>query len=132
MESRDLLLTGIATGTLVGLLLVIGTRREIAGFHLMVTLWTAIATVFLLPLVSVLLVRVIALSRGISTNTAHLVFVAYFTFFLPVLGMSFGGNGHLIEIPIITFAGAVGGFIWSMPWVSAAIFKTSSVASEEE
>ncbi|MDP6214989.1 MAG: hypothetical protein QGI41_08640 [Acidimicrobiales bacterium] len=51
---------------------------------------------------------------------------------IAALSWALGSEGGPIEMALLTFAGAVVGFTWSLPWVGAAIFRTGSPAEEEE
>ena len=42
-----------------------------------------------------------------------------------MLGSVFGGTRDLIEVPIVTFMGAVGGAFWSTPYVLWNHFRNS-------
>ena len=59
--------------------------------------------------------------------------MAYLTLLIPVFGLTLlEGGSEAIGVPIIIFAGAVSGFVFSLPWVTAAIYRSTSPPKEEE
>ncbi len=69
----------------------------------------------------------------------HLITVAYLTFLIPVLGVSFGApNSNLETLATIVMLGAIGGIFWSIPFVLWSMSKSrgnesiSAMAGEEE
>ena len=135
MESKDALTTGIATGALVGLStrgapVLVDSLLERPG-DLLGAIFVA-SFFIIMPMACAVFVRETARKTGRGADTGQLAFVAYLTLIIPVIGLTIGGDNEAIEIPIIVFAGAVAGFIFSLPWVSAAIFKSPMPHSEEE
>ena len=135
MESNDAMTTGIATGALVGLSMR-GTPVLVDGLQgrpddLLGAFFVA-SFLIIMPMACAVIVRETARRTGREADTGHLAFVAYLTLIIPVIGLTIGGDNEAIEIPIIVFAGAVAGFIFSLPWVSAAIFKSPMSHPEEE
>jgi len=135
MESKDAMTTGIATGGLVGLSMR-GTPVLVDEFlgRPNDLLWAFFVASFfiIMPMVCAVFVRETARRTGRVADTGHLAFVAYLTLIIPILGLTLGGGNEAIEVPIVVFAGAVAGFIFSLPWVSAAIFRSPANPQEEE
>ena len=141
MGKRDLIFAGMATGTFVGILMVIITNIPLGSdsdgdkitimYH-----WSgALLTVIGIPLVSAFSVKYG--SRKLNCcepSLKHLIPVAYLTFLIPVLGISFGApNSDLDTLATIILLGAIGGAFWSLPYVLLSHFKkTDSSESEDE
>ena len=87
----------------------------------------------IMPRACAVCVRETARRTGRGADTGQLAFVAYLTLLIPVFGLTLleGGN-EAIGVPIIIFAGAVSGFVFSLPWVTAAIYRSTSTPREEE
>jgi MFS family permease len=140
MGKRDIIFAGIATGTFVGILMVIITNIPLGSdsdgdkitimYH-----WSgALLTVIGIPLVSAFSVKYG--SRKLNCcepSLKHLLPVAFLTC-LPVL-FSTGGapNSSLEVLASIVLIGAVFGAFWSLPYVLLSHFKkTDSSESEDE
>ena len=98
-------LAGLCTGALVGLLISVLSHLpfNVLGSNFLVIL-------FLVPIISGYTTRQVFLKLGYGQQSLrYLITVAFLTLILPVLGPTFGGKGDLIEIPIITLMGAIGG-----------------------
>lgn len=124
MRSRDLVISGMATGALVGLLLSgliripLGVDPEGHAYHCMYWWWSALLTAIFVPLTAALSSCLMAIRwTCCKPRMAQLIPVAFLTFIIPVLGPVFGGNGGSREIPLMMLMGAVGGVFWSMPCV---------------
>ena len=124
MRARGLVIAGMATGALVGLLLSVLTRIPLGvdpeghACHCMSWWWAALLTAVFIPLVAAFSSRLMAMKwTCYKPPMLQLVPVAFLTFVMPVLGPVFGGHGGFTEIPIVTLMGAVGGLFWSMPYI---------------
>ena len=134
MRKRDLIFAGMATGTFVGLLMVIITQIPLGtdsdGYKITIMYhWsTACLTVIGIPLVSAFSVKFG--SRKLNCcepSLKHLIPVAYLTFLIPVLGVSFGApNSNLETLATIVMLGAIGGIFWSLPCVIWSHFKKTN------
>jgi hypothetical protein len=141
MGKRDLIFAGMATGTFVGILMVIITNIPLGSdsdgdkitimYH-----WSgALLTVIGVPLVSAFSVKYG--SRKLNCcepSLKQLIPVSFLTLFLPILGASFGApNSDLDTLATIILLGAIGGAFWSLPYVLLSHFKkTDSSESEDE
>jgi hypothetical protein len=141
MGKRDLIFAGMATGTFVGILMVIITNIPLGSdsdgdkitimYH-----WSgALLTVIGIPLVSAFSVKYG--SRKLNCcepSLKQLIPVSFLTLFLPILGASFGApNSDLDTLATIILLGAIGGAFWSLPYVLLSHFKkTDSSENEEE
>jgi hypothetical protein len=141
MGKRDLIFAGMATGTFVGILMVIITNIPLGSdsdgdkitimYH-----WSgALLTVIGIPLVSAFSVKYG--SRKLNCcepSLKQLIPVSFLTLFLPILGASFGApNSDLDTLATIILLGAIGGAFWSLPYVLLSHFKkTDSSESEDE
>jgi hypothetical protein len=141
MGKRDIIFAGIATGTFVGILMVIitniplGSDSDGSKITIMYHWSGALLTVIGIPLVSAFSVKYG--SRKLNCcepSLKHLIPVAYLTFLIPVLGISFGApNSDLDTLATIVMLGAIGGAFWSLPYVLLSHFKkTDSSESEDE
>ncbi len=141
MRKRDLIFAGIVTGTFVGLLMVIitniplGSTSDGSKITIMYHWSGALLTLIGIPLMSAFLVKYG--SRKLNCcepSLKQLIPVSFLTFFLPILGASFGApNSDLDTLATIILLGAIGGAFWSLPYVLwALIKKTDSSESEDE
>jgi hypothetical protein len=141
MGKRDIIFAGIATGTFVGILMVIitniplGSDSDGSKITIMYHWSGALLTVIGIPLVSAFSVKYG--SRKLNCcepSLKHLIPVAYLTFLIPVLGISFGApNSDLDTLATIILLGAIGGAFWSLPYLLLSHFKkTDSSESEDE
>jgi hypothetical protein len=130
MRKRDLIFTGMASGASVGFLISLNSFFEI-GFG---SFGGFLAYVFGSILLSAFGVKIISQKIGCcEPSLKHLIPVSFLTFFMPVLGPAFGGNGHYDYVAFVTGFGVIGGAFWSLPYVLwALIKKTDSSENEEE
>jgi len=86
----------------------------------------ALLTLIGIPLVSAFSVKYG--SRKLNCcepSLKHLIPVAYLTFLIPVLGVSFGApNSNLETLATIVMLGAIGGIFWSTPFAAWSYFKS--------
>ncbi|HHZ74635.1 MAG TPA: hypothetical protein EYN58_05605 [Candidatus Poseidoniales archaeon] len=140
MRKRDIIFAGIATGFFVGLLMTIITQiplgNDSEGYKITVMYygWSALLVVIGVPLVSAFGVKIIAKMRGCCEPSLKLLIpVAYLTFLIPVLGVSFGApNSNLETLATIVMLGAIGGAFWSLPYVLWAYFKKPNPTENED
>ena len=136
MESKDALTSGIATGALVGLStrgapVLVDSLLERPG-DLLGAFFVA-SFFIIMPMACAVFVRETARRTGRGADTGQLAFVAYLTLLIPVFGLTLlEGGSEAIGVPIIIFAGAVAGVVFSLPWVTAAIYRSTSPPKEEE
>ena len=135
MRERGLVIAGMATGALVGLLLSgltripLGVDPEGHEYHCMYWWWSALLTAVFIPLMAAFSSRLMAMKWACyKPRMVQLIPVAFLTFVMPALGPVFGGNGGFTEIPIVTLMGAVGGLFWSVPYVLWARFAAPKQA----
>ena len=131
MNWKTIFLTGLLTGTFVGLLMVVITNIPLGntsdGYKITIMYhWSgALLTVIGIPLVSAFSVKYG--SRKLNycePSLKHLIPVAYLTFLIPVLGVSFGApNSNLETLATIVMLGTVGGIFWSTPFAAWSYFK---------
>ncbi len=92
----------------------------------------ALLTVIGIPLVSAFSVKYG--SRKLNycePSLKHLIPVAYLTFLIPVLGVSFGApNSNLETLATIVMLGTIGGIFWSIPFAVWSYFKSRSNDSD--
>jgi hypothetical protein len=132
MNWKSIFLTGALTGTFVGLLMVVITHIPLGndsdGYKITVMYhWsTALLVVIGIPLVSAFGVNIISKMSGCcEPSLKHLIPVAYLTFLIPVLGVSFGApNSNLETLATIVMLGTIGGIFWSTPFAAWSYFKS--------
>jgi hypothetical protein len=146
MNWKSIFLAGVLTGTLVGLLMTVinqiplGNDSDGNKITVMYHWSSALPVVIGIPLVSAFGVKKIAKMRGCcEPSLKHLIPVAYLTFLIPVLGVSFGAsNSNLETLATIVMLGAIGGIFWSTPFAIQSYFKSrgnesiSGMMGEEE
>ncbi len=146
MNWKNIFLAGAFTGTFVGLLMTVishiplGSTSDGNKITVMYHWSGALLTMIGIPLVSALSVKYG--SRKLNCcepSLKHLIPVAYLTFLIPVLGVSFGApNSDLDTLALIVLLGAIGGTFWSTPFAIWSYFKSrgnesiSGMAGEEE
>jgi hypothetical protein len=138
MNWKTIFLTGAAIGTFVGLLMVVITHIPLGndsdGYKITVMYhWSsALLVVIGIPLVAAFGVKKIAKMRGCcEPSLKHLIPVAYLTFLIPVLGVSFGApNSNLVTLATIVILGAIGGIFWSAPFAAWNYFKGGPPAAD--
>ena len=134
MRKRDIIFAGMATGTFVGLLLMVITHIPLGSdsdgdkitimYH-----WSgALLTVIGIPLMSAFSVKYGSKKLNCcEPSMKQLIPVAYLTFLIPVFGASFGApNSDLDTLATIILLAAIGGAFWSLPYVLWAHFKPNS------
>jgi len=132
MNWKTILLTGAAIGTFVGLLMTVITQIPLGndsdGYKITVMYhWSsALLVVIGIPLVSAFGVNIISkMSRCCEPSLKQLIPVAYLTFLIPVLGVSFGApNSNLVTLATIVMLGSIGGIFWSTPFAAWSYFKS--------
>ena len=122
-----LLLSGMATGALVGLLLSVVTQIPLGDNpktdHVMSHMSSALLTLVSIPLASAFSIRFGAKKLKLSEpRLLQLIPVAFLTLFIPVFG-ALMGTPNKINVPLITLLGAAGGAFWSTPFVLGNIFR---------
>ncbi len=146
MNWKTIFLTGAAIGTFVGLLMTVISHIPLghdSDGNLITVMYhwqSALLVVIGIPLVSAFGVKKIAKMRGCcEPSLKHLIPVAYLTFLIPVLGVSFGApNSNLDTLATIVMLGAIGGIFWSTPFAIWSYFKSrgnesiSGMVGEEE
>ena len=122
---KELFLTGMATGAFVGLLMVVITHIPLGStsdgdkitvmYH-----WSgALMTLIGIPLVSAFSVKYGSKKLNCCEPSLKLLIpVSFLTFFIPVLGISFGApNSDITTLATIVLLGGIGGAFWSTPFV---------------
>ena len=140
MGAKKILLIGMATGTLVGLLMTVishiplGTTSDGNKITVMYHWSGALLVVIGIPLMSAFGIKKIAVDFwGCEPSLKHLIPVAYLTFLLPILGASFGApNSNLDTLATIVLLGSVGGAFWSLPYVILSLFRKTNPSKDEE
>ena len=140
MNWKSIFLAGVLTGTFVGLLMTVISHIPLghdSDGNLITVMYhwqSALLVVIGIPLVSAFGVKKIAKMRGCcEPSLKHLIPVAYLTFLIPVLGVSFGApNSNLETLATIVMLGAIGGIFWSMPFVLWSMFKSRNNEPESE
>mgnify|MGYP003718491181 CR=1 FL=1 len=122
MNWKQVLITGIATGALVALFIVLNSVFEV-GFDSLEYFVIYVIGTILLSAYSVKKISVI--SGYCEPSLKHLIPVAYLTFLIPVLGVSFGApNSNLVTLATIVMLGAIGGTFWSTPFALWSYYKS--------
>ena len=132
MNWKTIFLAGALTGTFVGLLMTVITHIPLGndsdGYQITVMYhWqSALLVVIGIPLVSAFGVNKISKMSGCcEPSLKHLIPVAYLTFLIPVLGVSFGApNSNLVTLATIVMLGAIGGIFWSTPFALWSYYKS--------
>ena len=132
MNWKTIFLTGAAIGTFVGLLMTVITQIPLGndsdGYKITVMYhWSsALLVVIGIPLVSAFGVNKISKMSGCcEPSLKHLIPVAYLTFLIPVLGVSFGApNSNLVTLATIVMLGTIGGIFWSTPFAIWSYYKS--------
>ena len=122
---KEMFLFGIATGAFVGLLMVVITNIPLGstsdgGKITVMYHWSgALMTVIGIPLVSAFSVKYGSKKLNCCEPSLKLLIpVSFLTFFIPVLGISFGAaNSDITTLATIVLLGGIGGVIWSTPFV---------------
>ena len=122
-----LLLSGMATGALVGLLLSVviqiplgdNPKTALVMSHMSSCLLTFVG----IPLASAFSIRFGAKKLKLcEPRLLQLIPVAFLTLFIPVFG-ALMGTPNKINVPLITLLGAAGGAFWSTPFLLRNIFR---------
>ena len=132
MNWKTIFLAGALTGTFVGLLMTVITHIPLGndsdGYQITVMYYwsSALLVVIGIPLVSAFGVNKISKMSGCcEPSLKHLIPVAYLTFLIPVLGVSFGApNSNLVTLATIVMLGAIGGIFWSTPFALWSYYKS--------
>ena len=132
MNWKTIFLTGAAIGTFAGLLMTVISHIPLGndsdGYKITVMYhWSsALLVVIGIPLVSAFGVNKISKMSGCcEPSLKHLIPVAYLTFLIPVLGVSFGApNSNLVTLATIVMLGAIGGIFWSTPFALWSYYKS--------
>ena len=132
MNWKTIFLTGAAIGTFAGLLMTVISHIPLGndsdGYQITVMYhWqSALLVVIGIPLVSAFGVNKISKMSGCcEPSLKHLIPVAYLTFLIPVLGVSFGApNSNLVTLATIVMLGAIGGIFWSTPFALWSYYKS--------
>ncbi len=146
MNWKTIFLTGLLTGTFVGLLMVVITNIPLGntsdGYKITIMYhWSgALLTMIGIPLVSALSVKYGSRKFNCcEPSLKHLIPVAYLTFLIPVWSVSFGApNSNLETLATIVMLGTIGGTFWSTPFAIWSYFKSrgnesiSDMVREEE
>ena len=122
---KELFLTGMATGAFVGLLMVVITHIPLGStsdgnkitvmYH-----WSgALMTLIGIPLVSAFSVKYGSKKLNCCEPSLKLLIpVSFLTFFIPVLGISFGApNSDITTLATVVLLGGIGGAFWRTPFV---------------
>ena len=121
------LLSGMATGALVGLLLSVviqiplgdNPKTALVMSHMSSCLLTFVG----IPLASAFSIRFGAKKLKLcEPRLLQLIPVAFLTLFIPVFG-ALMGTPNKINVPLITLLGAAGGAFWSTPFLLRNIFR---------
>ena len=110
----------MSTGALVGFLFPVVSMC----LNTMAWRWSASLTVMGISFISAYSVQYCSIKlRCRKPSLKQLIPVAFLTFILPVFGAVFGSTGHWSEVPFITAMGAIGGIVWSVPFVLWSSFR---------
>tara|TARA_Y100001934_G_C12050221_1_gene630410 strand:- start:74 stop:604 length:531 start_codon:yes stop_codon:yes gene_type:complete len=112
-----MMIAGLCTGALVGLLTVSITRIGYAPYSVMYWWWSAVLTLVSIVFLSSYIVRFLSFKLDFcQPSLRQLIPIASLTLLIPVLGPVFGGSGDWLEIPKVAGLGAMGGLLWSFPF----------------
>ncbi len=132
MRKRDIIFAGAGTGAMLATfvaLIMIKVGLEPPSFE------AALVVFFGMIFASAFAVKKISQQIGCcDPSLKQLIPVSFLTFFLPILGASFGApNGSLEILATLILFGTLGGAFWSLPYVLwAHLKKTDSTDNEEE
>ena len=126
-----LLLCGMATGALVGLLLSVVVQIPLGDNPktalVMSHMSTALLTLVGIPLASAFSIRFGAKKLKLyEPRLLQLIPVAFLTLFIPVFG-ALMGTPNKINVPLITLLGAAGGAFWMMLVFAASGRKSADL-----
>ena len=139
VRAKNILLIGMATGTLVGLLMTVITHIPLGstsdGSKITVMYhWSGLLSVVIgIPLVSAFGVKKIAVDFwDCEPGLKHLIPVAYLTFLIPIFGSAFGAaNSDLDTLATIILLGSIGGLFWSTPFALWNFYKAPGAEEQE-
>lgn len=132
MNWKNIFLTGAALGAFVALLMTVishiplGNDSDGDKITVMYHWQSALLVVIAIPFVSAFAVKKIAkMKECCEPSLKFLIPVAYLTFLIPVLAVSFGApNSDLDTLATIVLIGAIGGTFWSAPFAAWSYFKS--------
>tara|TARA_Y100001968_G_scaffold332146_1_gene389259 strand:+ start:2164 stop:2559 length:396 start_codon:yes stop_codon:yes gene_type:complete len=71
--------------------------------------------------------------KNVNLNMKHLVSISFLTFFMPLLGISFGApNSEFLTLAKIVIMGTLGGLFWALPFALWVQRSSGSRPVEEE
>ena len=130
MNWKQSLCTGAATGAILAtfvalIMLKIGIEPP--------SLAAALAIFNAMVLVSAFSVKKISQQIGFcDPSLKQLIPVAFLTFFLPLLGASFGApNSDLDTLVLVILLGTAGGFFWSIPFTIWTSFRAKKLKAKK-
>ena len=110
MNWKQVLITGVATGALVALFIVLEVGFGSFESFVIYIIGTILLSAYTVKKISVI-------SGYCEPSLKHLIPVALLTFIMPVLGPAFGAPNNGLEVVVnIVILGAIGGFFWSSPF----------------
>ncbi|MBS71945.1 MAG: hypothetical protein CMO20_03180 [Thermoplasmata archaeon] len=114
MNWKNILLSGLITGGLIGSLMSLNLLSGVTGIGFEVAMFSFLAVI----LISAFTVkRIFPKITGDDVSLKHLIPISFLTFMIPVLGISAGSpNSDLSTLANIIFIGTIGGVFWSILW----------------
>jgi hypothetical protein len=131
MNWKHTLVGGAGTGSILALfiaLIMVKIGVEPPSFP------AALALFITMILLSAFIVNKIANRvENVDLNMKHLVSISFLTFFIPLLGTSFGApNSELLTLAQIVIMGTLGGLFWAFPFALWVHHTDRSKPSEDE
>ena len=125
MNWKQVLITGVATGALVALFIVLEVGFDSFESFVIYIIGTILLSAYTVKKISVI-------SGYCEPSLKHLIPVALLTFIMPVLGPAFGAPNNGLEVVVnIVILGAIGGFFWSSPFAFWCYYRQEGKPDEE-
>ena len=125
MNWKQILITGVATGSLVALFIVLEVGFGSFESFVIYIIGTILLSAYIVKKISVI-------SGYCEPSLKHLIPVALLTFIMPVLGPAFGAPNNGLEVVVnIVILGAIGGFFWSSPFAFWCYYRQEGKPDEE-
>ena len=124
MNWKNILLSGLITGGLIGSLMSLNLLSGVTGIGFEVAMFSFLAVI----LISAFTVkRIFPKITGDDVSLKHLIPISFLTFMIPVFGISAGSlNSDLSTLATVIFIGTIGGGFWSIPFAIWNYFRNGS------
>tara|TARA_B100000287_G_scaffold52895_1_gene46590 strand:- start:1250 stop:1624 length:375 start_codon:yes stop_codon:yes gene_type:complete len=120
MNWKKILLFGSINGAMIAILMIINVVSRVTdGTSSGVAMFSFLAVILIPPFV-------LKKAKPDEISMVHLIPVSFLTFIFPVIGAAFGGPDIGPEWLILIPLGALGGALWSLPFVGWNYYKNRS------